>query len=201
MGNNKVICKFKSIENQLQELKGVSSVEIHNLSSNGETFNDINDVFSKVSLEGGATIKFIRNTPATYNVYKQDLDWTEEPSNWDELNVVTYAIFANGDFAYDEEATLDNIGISGSLSAPQEQQMVKDNIAALQNVGDQTEFYTRVLSNNQYVYWKWIVTKQTDEKQYYELWQLLATEWSTNPEHWYRIAPANSGGSQEKKNS
>ena len=128
--------------------------------NNGSTYTNLSEALSAVPnniRKGGLTIKFIKNTPATYSVVKTD-SVTEQPTGTEVQEALNIE--------------------SGSYTADQ-----LSGITLPAAVSGSVTYYLAATDDNTYT--TWVITKATDDIQKYVQYRLMTTAWSTAVSNWY----------------
>ena len=132
--------------------------------NNGSTYTNLSEALSAVPVgnrTGGLTIKFIKNTPATYSVVKTD-GVTEEPTGTE----LQDALFIE----------------SGTYTA---EQLLVD--APTKSVTYWMAITETVDEQEVTTYTTWVITKASNDSQRYVQYRLMNTAWSTAVGDWQGV--------------
>lgn len=158
---NNIICSFSDIQRKLAELQKTSATA-YDLSADNTTYSTAEEALATVP-NRVSKAEFVREQNAKYYVRNFDVpEWTDYPENWDELNQIPSAIAKDGNVVKSSFLDLDDIKISTAFTDQEAQQMVHDEVEALENTGDSVTFYCTYTSNGERKFTKWEVTKYSD---------------------------------------
>ena len=132
--------------------------------NNGTTYTNLSEALTAVPVSkrtGGLTIKFIKNTSATYSVVKTD-GVTEEPTGAELQDAL---VIESGNY------TADQLPVEAPATS------VTYYVAVTETV-DEQEVTT---------YTTWVITKATDDSQEYVQYRLMSTKWSTVVSDWQGV--------------
>ena len=132
--------------------------------NNDTTYTNLSEALSAVPVSkrtGGLTIKFIKNTPATYSVVKTE-GITEQPTGTE----VQVAFFIeSGTY------TAEQLPVEAPAST------VTYWITVTETVDEQEVT----------AYTTWVITKASNDSQEYVQYRLMSTSWSTNVANWQGV--------------
>ena len=135
--------------------------------NNGSTYTNLSEALSAVPVSkrtGGLTIKFIKNTPATYSVLKTN-GVAEQPTGT-ELDTASFV----------ESGTYDASQLSDFAELP-----------TSTGSANAVTYYVSVIVDETITYTTWVITKATNDIQEYVQYRLMSTAWSTKASDWQGV--------------